>query len=159
MNKREIVRQFLIATVIYDSDLSTKVVQALSNDMIEVSPDRYYDIKIVFDRHVYSTADFYRFPLVTEPLRPKGYKPKTKEEKVKQRIYDILSEQLDRVTEVQVERMEDNLQKIVDNFEEMKRDLVFLLKESEGTEGYQLYQAYTESHKVTHRKSVPALRT
>lgn len=99
MNKREIVRQYLITTVIYDSDLSTKVVLALSNDMPEVSPDRCYDVEIVFDRHVYSNGDFYRFPLSKEVLRPKGHEPKTKEEKMKQRIYDILSEQLDRITE------------------------------------------------------------
>ena len=37
-----------------------------------------------------------------------------------------------KINEVQVERIEDNLQKIVNSFEEMKRDLVFLLKESEG---------------------------
>lgn len=99
MNKREIVCQYLIATVIYDPDLTTKVVQALSNDMIKVSPDRCYDIEIVFDRHVYNNADFYRFPLSKEVLRPKGHKPKSNEEKMKQRIYDILSEQLDRITE------------------------------------------------------------
>ena len=40
-----------------------------------------------------------------------------------------------KINEVQVERIEDNLQKIVNSFEEMKRDLVFLLKESEGSEG------------------------
>jgi len=40
-----------------------------------------------------------------------------------------------KINKVQVERIEDNLQKIVNSFEEMKRDLVFLLKESEGSEG------------------------
>lgn len=40
-----------------------------------------------------------------------------------------------KINEVQVERIEENLQQIVTSFEEMKRDLVFLLKESEGSEG------------------------
>ncbi len=40
-----------------------------------------------------------------------------------------------KINEVQVERIEDNLQKIVNSFEEMRSDLVFLLKESEGSEG------------------------
>lgn len=40
-----------------------------------------------------------------------------------------------KINEVQVERIEKNLQQIVTSFEEMKRDLVFLLKESEGLEG------------------------
>jgi len=52
--------------------------------MIKISPDRCYDIEIVFDRHVYSNADFYSFPLSKEVLRPKGHGPKTNEEKVKQ---------------------------------------------------------------------------
>ncbi|MBQ8611402.1 MAG: hypothetical protein IJ412_06800 [Oscillospiraceae bacterium] len=51
--------------------------------------------------------------------------------------YTIVPERLiaynhGKINEVQVERIEENLQKIVDSFEEMKRDLVFLLKENEG---------------------------
>ena len=40
-----------------------------------------------------------------------------------------------RINEVQVEAIENNLQTIIRNFEEMKRDLVFLLKENEELEG------------------------
>lgn len=40
-----------------------------------------------------------------------------------------------KINEVQVERIEDNLKEIINSFEEMRRDLVFLLKESEGSEG------------------------
>lgn len=40
-----------------------------------------------------------------------------------------------KINEVQVERIEKNLQGIIDSFEEMRRDLVFLLKENEGSEG------------------------
>lgn len=40
-----------------------------------------------------------------------------------------------KINEVQVERIEDNLKGIIKSFEEMRRDLVFLLKESEGSEG------------------------
>lgn len=97
MSKREIARQFSIDTVIYDPDLSTKAAKAFSADMIEVSPEQCFDMDVVFDRHVYQNADFYRFPLTKESLHPKGHEPKSKEEKLKQRMYDILSEQLDRV--------------------------------------------------------------
>ena len=40
-----------------------------------------------------------------------------------------------KINEVQVERIEKSLQQTVTSSEEMKRDLVFLLKESEGSEG------------------------
>ena len=39
-----------------------------------------------------------------------------------------------KINEVQVERIEKNLQSIISSFEEMKHDLVFLLKENEGSE-------------------------
>jgi hypothetical protein len=68
MNKREIARQFSLDTVIYDPELSTKAAKALSADMIEVSPEQRFDMDIVFDRHVYQNADFYRFPLIKESL-------------------------------------------------------------------------------------------
>ena len=54
--------------------------------------------------------------------------------------YAIIPERLiaynhGKINEVQVERIEKNLQDIIKNFEEMKHDLVFLLKENEGLEG------------------------
>ena len=54
--------------------------------------------------------------------------------------YAIIPERLiaynyGKINEVQVERIEKNLQDIIKNFEEMKHDLVFLLKENEGSEG------------------------
>ena len=54
--------------------------------------------------------------------------------------YAIIPERLiaynhGKINEVQVERIEKNLQSIISSFEEMKHDLVFLLKENEGSEG------------------------
>lgn len=40
-----------------------------------------------------------------------------------------------RINEVQVQNIEKNLNTIISQFEEMKRDLVFLLKENEELEG------------------------
>lgn len=39
-----------------------------------------------------------------------------------------------KINEIQVERIEKNLQGIIKSFEEMKHDLVFLLSENEGSE-------------------------
>ena len=54
--------------------------------------------------------------------------------------YTIVPERLiaykyGRINEVQVRNIENNLNTIISNFEEMKNDLLFLLKENEGSEG------------------------
>ena len=54
--------------------------------------------------------------------------------------YAIIPERLiaynhGRINEIQVEGIEKNLQKIIDNFEELKHDLLFLLSEKEESEG------------------------
>ena len=54
--------------------------------------------------------------------------------------YVIVSERLiaykhGRINEIQVQNIEDSLSTIVKSFEEMKHDLLFLLKENEGSEG------------------------
>lgn len=55
-------------------------------------------------------------------------------------LYAIVPERLiaynhGKINEIQVERIEKNLQGIIKSFEEMKHDLVFLLSENEGSEG------------------------
>lgn len=54
--------------------------------------------------------------------------------------YAIIPERLiaynhGKINEVQVEAIEKNLNTIISQFDEMKRDLLFLLKENEGPEG------------------------
>lgn len=54
--------------------------------------------------------------------------------------YAIIPERLiaynhGKINEVQVESIEKNLNTIINQFDEMKRDLLFLLKENEGSEG------------------------
>lgn len=54
--------------------------------------------------------------------------------------YNIIPERLiaynhGKINEVQVQNIEKNLNTIINQFEEMKRDLVFLLKENEELEG------------------------
>ena len=54
--------------------------------------------------------------------------------------YNIIAERLiaynhGRINEIQVQHIEKSLDTIISQFEEMKRDLVFLLKENEELEG------------------------
>lgn len=73
-------------------------------------------------------------------LLPIGFAVKSEETYRDSWTYVIIPERLiaynhGRINEVQVEAIENNLQTIIRNFEEMKRDLVFLLKENEELEG------------------------
>lgn len=73
-------------------------------------------------------------------LLPIGFAMKSEETYRESWTYAIIPERLiaynhGRINEVQVEAIDNNLQTIIQNFEEMKRDLVFLLKENEELEG------------------------
>lgn len=73
-------------------------------------------------------------------LLPIGFAMKSEETYRESWTYAIIPERLiaynhGRINEVQVEAIDNNLQTIIRNFEEMKRDLVFLLKENEELEG------------------------
>ena len=73
-------------------------------------------------------------------LLPIGFAVKNEETYRDSWSYVIIPERLiaynhGRINEVQVEAIENNLQTIIRYFEEMKRDLVFLIKEHEELEG------------------------
>ena len=93
MSKREIIRQFSIEAEIYDTDLAQKILEEVKVDLPEMTDDAHFGLDIVFDKSVYNKAEFFLYPITKEH---KGPKPKTDEEKRKQAIYDVLSEQLDK---------------------------------------------------------------
>lgn len=73
-------------------------------------------------------------------LLPIGFAVKHDEAYRSNWTYVIVPERLiaynhGKVNEVQVENIEKSLDTIVQKFEEMRHDLVFLLKENEGSEG------------------------
>ena len=73
-------------------------------------------------------------------LLPIGFAVKQDEAYRSNWTYVIIPERLiaynhGKVNEVQVENIEKSLDTIVQKFEEMRHDLVFLLKENEGLEG------------------------
>lgn len=95
MSKREIIRQFSISAEIYELDLALKILEAIKEDMPTLGKDLVFGLDIVFNKDVYQKAEFFQYPITKEH---KGPKPKTQQEKTKQIIYDVLSEQLDVVT-------------------------------------------------------------
>lgn len=94
MSKREIIRQFSISSEIYDLNLAQSVLKSLGEDMPSLGDDLLFGLDIVFDRNVYQKAEFFQYPITKEH---KGPEPRTRQEKTKQIIYDVLSEQLDKV--------------------------------------------------------------
>lgn len=94
MSKREIVRQFSISAEIYELDLAQKILESLREDMPALGENLLFGLDIVFDRKVYQKAEFFQYPITKEH---KGPQPRTQQEKTKQIIYDVLSEQLDKV--------------------------------------------------------------
>ncbi|MDO5401408.1 MAG: hypothetical protein Q4F17_10610 [Eubacteriales bacterium] len=94
MNEREQIKEVVMDTKIYDAELPQKVVQALSGDIPKIEPNERLGMDIVFNKTAYQQVEFYRYELTQEH---KGPDPKTDREKVHQKIYDILSEQLDKV--------------------------------------------------------------
>lgn len=94
MGKQELIKQISIEAKIFNEDLAEKVVQALETDKPIVDPSMRFGLDIVFDKRAYQRAEFYQYPVKKEP---KGPIPRTEQEKRKQKIYDVLSDQLETV--------------------------------------------------------------
>lgn len=94
MSKKEIIKQYAIAAEIYDLNLSQKILQAFVEDMPTIDADLTLGLDIVFDKSVYQKVEFHQYPIAKEH---KGPQPRTEQEKRRQRIYDTLSDQLDKV--------------------------------------------------------------
>lgn len=100
MDKRKILQQISIDAEVYDLKLASMVGKAFSEAKPTVISNICYGLEIIFDKSVYQKREFYQYPLSKKSLHPRGQEPKTEQEKMKQKIYDVLNEQLDHVTGV-----------------------------------------------------------
>lgn len=94
MRNQEVIRQFTIPAEIYELDLTQKILEVLTADMPAVTEEITFGLDLIFSKEVYKKREFYQFPVTKEQ---KGPKPRTEEEKRKQIIYDVLTEQLHNV--------------------------------------------------------------
>ncbi len=94
MNEREKIKEIVIDMKIYDQVLPQRAVQALYGDMPELEPNERLALDIVFNKAAYQQVEFYRYELTQDH---KGPVPKTEREKARQKVYDVLGEQLDKV--------------------------------------------------------------
>ena len=100
------VWHFLPGTQIYDLELANKVREELEMvteyGLVKINPDQRYQIEVAFNEDVYKAdGEFYSFPVTkATPIRRRGRKTIPESEKKLQKMYDILSEQLDNVYKV-----------------------------------------------------------
>lgn len=95
MNEREIIKQVSVESKIYDLGLVQMVKRVFEEDMLSLEKDIHFGLDVVFNKCVYQEAAFYQYPV---PKETKGPKPRTERERHKQMIYDVLGEQLDKIT-------------------------------------------------------------
>ena len=95
MSERKIIKQVSVDAKIYDLSLGEKTVNTISKDIPYLKEEHCLSLDVVFNKGVYRDAAFFRYPVSKET---KGPQPRNERERLKQKIYDVLNEQLDRVT-------------------------------------------------------------
>lgn len=95
MSERKIIKQVSVDAKIYDLSLGEKTVTILSEDVSQLREEHCLGLDVVFNRGAYREAAFFQYPVSREA---KGRRPRNEGERLKKKIYDVLSEQLDRVT-------------------------------------------------------------
>lgn len=95
MSERKIIKQVSVDAKIYDLSLGEKTVTILSEDVLQLREEHCLGLDVVFNRGAYREAAFFQYPVSREA---KGPQPRNEGERLKKKIYDVLSEQLDRVT-------------------------------------------------------------
>lgn len=95
MDERIVLKEFTVEAEIFRFDLPEKITGILADEGFVPDPEQYYDVDIVFDKNIYSNAEFYRYP-IPEKKRPKEDTGRqSKKDRVKDLIYAVLSSQLD----------------------------------------------------------------
>lgn len=95
MKERKFVCKFTLDTEIYDPELPQKIVSVLQNETLEVKPNLYYGIDLIFDKLAYQTPEFFQYPLEKLlPAHPSRRDKMTEQEQWRHRTTSILSQQL-----------------------------------------------------------------
>jgi hypothetical protein len=98
MSKREKkILQFTIESKIYDPNLPQKIKEKIVAKLPKINPEIYYAIDVVFDKSVYSEAEFYNFKLEKPPFSRQGRNAESDQEKRRNLMTAILSQQLEKV--------------------------------------------------------------
>ena len=66
MKEKKVVCKFTVKAKIYDVELPEKIKKELVEKLPSINPEIYYEIKVAFDRSVYSKSELYHYPLEKE---------------------------------------------------------------------------------------------
>lgn len=94
MSECKIIKQVSVDAKIYDQALGEKAANMIDQDILSLRKESCLGLEVVFNKSVYQDAVFFQYPVSKET---KGPQPRNERERLKQKIYDVLSEQLDRV--------------------------------------------------------------
>lgn len=95
MDKRNILKEFTLETEIFNVNLPERVAKALTSEGFVPEPELYYDVDIVFDKKVYSKAEFYQYPIPEKKMPKENTRRYSEQDRIKDIIYAVLSSQLD----------------------------------------------------------------
>ena len=95
MDKRVILKEFTVEGEIFHVDLPESVAKALTSEGFVPEPELYYDVDIVFDKRVYSKAEFYQYPIPEKKMPKETTRRYSEQDRIKDIIYAVLSSQLD----------------------------------------------------------------
>ena len=95
MDKRTILKEFTVEAEIFNVDLPERVAKALTGEGAVPEPELYYDVDIVFDKKVYSKAEFYQYPIPEKKMPKETTRRYSEQDRIKDLLYAILSSQLD----------------------------------------------------------------
>jgi hypothetical protein len=98
MNIKEVIGPLMVYSTIYDVDLPTRIIQDMEEEQLHLDPEKIYDVEVIFDTRVFELDEFYAFNLTNPGPTPRGRKEPSEGEKKREKMYSILSEQLDNVT-------------------------------------------------------------
>lgn len=97
MKIKEVIGPLMVHSTIYDVDLPEKILHDIEEEQLQLDPDKMYDVHILFDTKVYELDEFYSFNVTKPSPAPRGRKKQSEAEKKREKMYDILTEQLHNV--------------------------------------------------------------
>ena len=97
MKKKDLVGGLMVYSTIYDVDLPAKILQEMEREKLNLDLGQSYDVDVLFDTKVFELDEFYSFNVTKPRPAPRGRKKLSESEKKKEKMYEILSEQLDNV--------------------------------------------------------------
>ena len=96
---KKVVGELWVYSEIYDVDLPKKVLEELAEEQLRLDPEQAYEVDILFPCEELDAEEFYLFPISKTSPVSRGRKNLPEREIKREKMYDVLREQRDHVTE------------------------------------------------------------